>query len=89
MKVLKKADFSIVTGIDVRNTLKQKLGVDFRSYRILGACNPRMAHETIEAENTIETRLPCNMIVQDAGGGNTGVAAIDRSGRWRQYPTRP
>jgi uncharacterized protein (DUF302 family) len=60
MKVLKKADFSIVTGIDVRNTLKQKLGVGFRSYRILGACNPRMAHE-----------------------------AIDRSGRWRRYPTRP
>jgi uncharacterized protein (DUF302 family) len=60
MKVLKKADFSIVTGIDVRNTLKQKLGVDFRSYRILGACNPIMAHE-----------------------------AIDRSGRWRRYPTRP
>jgi len=76
-EALKKAGFGIITEIDVRETLKKKLGADFRNYRILGACNPRMAHEALEMEDKIGTMLPCNVIVQDVGGDETEVAAID------------
>ncbi|MBS0532365.1 MAG: DUF302 domain-containing protein [Proteobacteria bacterium] len=75
--VLKKAGFGIITEIDVTETLKKKLGVDFRSYRILGACNPAMAREALEIEDKIGAMLPCNVVVQDLGGGNIEVAAID------------
>ena len=51
--------------------------MDFRPYRILGACNPRMAYEALNIEDKVGTILPCNVIIQDAGGGNTEVAAID------------
>ncbi len=74
---LKKAGFGIITEIDVKETLKKKLGADFRNYRILGACNPRMAHEALDMEDKIGTMLPCNIIVQDVGGDETEVAAID------------
>jgi len=74
---LKQAGFGIVTEIDVRETFKQKLGVDFRNYRILGACNPRMAHHALTIEDKVGTMLPCNVIVQDLGDGRTEVAAID------------
>lgn len=74
---LKAAGFGILTEIDVKETLKKKLGADFRSYRILGACNPAMAREALETEDKIGTMLPCNVIVQDLGGGDTEVAAID------------
>ncbi|TSD83400.1 DUF302 domain-containing protein [Mycobacterium sp. KBS0706] len=76
-EALKQAGFGIITEIDVRETLKKKLGVDFRSYRILGACNPRMAHHALTIEDKVGTMLPCNVIVQDLGGGRTEVAAID------------
>lgn len=74
---LKAAGFGIITEIDVTATFKQKLGVDFRGYRILGACNPGMAREALEIEDKIGTMLPCNVIVQDIGGGAIEVAAID------------
>lgn len=74
---LKNAGFGILTEINVSETLKKKLGAEFRNYRILGACNPAMAHQALEIEDKIGTMLPCNVIVQDLGGGNIEVAAID------------
>ena len=69
--------FGVITEIDVRQTLKTKIGVDFRPYLILGACNPRLAHAALQLEDKVGTMLPCNVIVQDAGAGRTEVAAID------------
>ncbi|MGO9005143.1 MAG: DUF302 domain-containing protein [Beijerinckiaceae bacterium] len=76
-EALKNAGFGIITEIDVKDTLKKKLDADFRNYRILGACNPRMAREALEIEDKVGTMLPCNVIIQDAGAGKTEVAAID------------
>ena len=76
-EALKREGFGIITEIDVRDTLKKKINVDFRPYRILGACNPALAHEALEIEDKVGTMLPCNVIVQDKGDGNTEVAAID------------
>ena len=73
---LKAEGFGILTEIDVRDTLKQKLREDFREYRILGACNPSLAHEALKAEDKIGTMLPCNVIVQKADDGFE-VAAVD------------
>ena len=61
----------------MRQTLKAKIGEDFRPYKILGACNPRMAFEALQLEDKVGIMLPCNVIVQDAGGGRTEVAAVD------------
>lgn len=69
--------FGIVTQIDVKETFKKKLGIEFRDYRILGACNPSLAHEALAIEDKVGTMLPCNVVVQDVGGGNVEVAAID------------
>ena len=74
---LKKEGFGILTNIDVRQTLKEKLNVDFRKYRILGACNPSFAYKALQSENKIGTMLPCNVVVQDLGDGKVEVAAID------------
>ena len=76
-EALKQQGFGIITQIDVKQTLKQKIGVDFRDYLILGACNPKLAHEALGLEDKIGTMLPCNVVVQNAGGNNTEVAAID------------
>jgi uncharacterized protein (DUF302 family) len=76
-EALKRVGFGIITEIDVKKTLKDKIGADFRSYRILGACNPKLAHEALQLEDKIGTMLPCNVVVQDVGGGKTEIAAID------------
>jgi uncharacterized protein (DUF302 family) len=76
-EALKREGFGIITEIDVKKTLKEKIGADFRNYRILGACNPKLAHEALQLEDKIGTMLPCNVVVQDVGGGKTEVAAID------------
>jgi len=76
-EALKREGFGIITEIDVKKTMKEKIGADFRNYRILGACNPKLAHEALQLEDKEGTMLPCNVVVQDAGGGKTEVAAID------------
>lgn len=75
---LKQEGFGIITEIDLKDTFKKKINVDFRNYRILGACNPVLAHEALKLEDKVGTMLPCNVVVQDVGGGKTEVAAIDR-----------
>jgi len=74
---LKQQGFGIISEIDVGQTFKSKIGVDFRNYRILGACNPKLAHEALQLEDKIGTMLPCNAVLQDVGKGRTEVAAID------------
>jgi uncharacterized protein (DUF302 family) len=69
--------FGVLTEIDVKKTLKEKLNVDWKAYRILGACNPPLAHQALEAEDKIGTMLPCNVVVHDIGNGQTEVAAVD------------
>lgn len=74
---LKEQGFGILTEINVTATMKQKLDRDFRNYLILGACNPAMAWEALQAEDRIGTMLPCNVIVQQHDGGDVEVAAVD------------
>jgi uncharacterized protein (DUF302 family) len=74
---LKKGGFGIITEIDVKETLKKKLNVDFRKYRILGACNAQYAYQALLKEDKIGTMLPCNVIVQELADGKVEVAAID------------
>ena len=74
---LKKEGFGVLTQIDVQDTLKKKLDVDFRKYKILGACNPHFAYEALLAEDTIGTMLPCNVIVQERKDGKVEVSAVD------------
>jgi uncharacterized protein (DUF302 family) len=74
---LKKEGFGILTEIDMQATLKKKLDVDIRRYKILGACNPPFAYKAVQTESHIGLLLPCNIIVQDAADGKTEVAAID------------
>lgn len=74
---LKEQGFGVLTEIDVRDTLKKKLDVDFPAYKILGACNPPAAYRALQAEPHIGTMLPCNVIVRDVGGGQTEIAAVD------------
>jgi uncharacterized protein (DUF302 family) len=76
-EALKAEGFGVLTEIDVRDTLKAKIGVEFPSYLILGACNPTLAHEALRLENKVGTMLPCNVVVRDAGNDETEVAAID------------
>ena len=76
-EALKRQGFGIITEIDVKETLSKKLGVDFRNYKILGACNPALAYEALKAEDKVGTMLPCNVVVHETGDGKVEVAAID------------
>jgi uncharacterized protein (DUF302 family) len=77
IKVLKAEGFGVLTDIDVKATLKKKLDVDYKNYRILGACNPSFAYKALLAEDKIGTMLPCNVIVQEIDEGNVEVSAVD------------
>ena len=74
---LQEEGFGILSEINVHETLKKKLDIDFRKYRILGACNPPNAYKALQAENKIGTMLPCNVIVRELEDGRTEVAAVD------------
>jgi uncharacterized protein (DUF302 family) len=74
---LKAEGFGVLTEIDVKETLKKKLDVDFRKYRILGACNPTLAYQALQLEDKIGTMLPCNVLVQETDDGQVEVSAID------------
>lgn len=74
---LKKEGFGVLTEIDVKETLKKKLDVDFKKYKILGACNPGFAHKALQAEDKIGTMLPCNVIVEEHEDGTVEVSAVN------------
>lgn len=76
-EALKKEGFGVLTEIDVHKTMKEKLNIDFRRYKILGACSPASAYKALQAENRIGTMLPCNVIVQEIGDNQVEVAAVD------------
>jgi len=74
---LKEEGFGVLTDIDVSSTLKTKLGIDWRPYRILGACNPQLAHRALQSEDKIGVMLPCNVILQELANSEVEVATID------------
>jgi len=74
---LKKEGFGVLTEIDVKETLKKKIDVDFKKYRILGACNPQFAYQALQSEDKIGVFLPCNVIVEENENGEVEVAAVD------------
>jgi len=76
-EALKNEDFGVLTEIDVQATLKKKLDVDFRKYKILGACNPPFAYKALQAEDKIGLMLPCNVIIQETSDGSVEIAAIN------------
>ncbi|HJP68328.1 MAG TPA: DUF302 domain-containing protein [Sphingomicrobium sp.] len=85
---LKAEGFGILTTIDVQATLKSKLGVDFPSYRILGACNPALAHQALQIEDKVGTMLPCNVVVHSLADGRTEIAAIDPVASMQAIPNQ-
>jgi uncharacterized protein (DUF302 family) len=76
-EALKSEGFGVLTEIDVKQTLKAKIDVDFRNYRILGACNPKLAYEALQLEDKIGVMLPCNVVVQEVASNQTEIAAVD------------
>jgi len=76
-ELLKDEGFGVLTEIDVKDTLKKKLDVDFKKYKILGACNPNFAHKALQAEDKIGVMLPCNVIVEEHEDGKVEVSAVN------------
>ena len=76
-EALKSEGFGVLSEIDIHEKLKEKLGVDFRKYKILGACNPAYAYKALQKEDKIGVMLPCNVIIQEKPDGKTEVAAVD------------
>lgn len=76
-EALKAEGFGVLSEIDIQEKLKEKLNVDFRKYKILGACNPPNAYKALQKEDKIGTMLPCNVIVQEIGEGRIEIAAVD------------
>ncbi len=76
-EALKNEGFGVLSEIDIQQKLKEKLDIDFRKYKILGACNPPNAYEALQQEDKIGTMLPCNVIVQEIGDNQVEVAAVD------------
>jgi len=74
---LKKEGFGVLTEIDVKETLKSKIDVDFKKYTILGACNPHFAHKALQSEDKVGVLLPCNVIVEEHENGDVEVSAVD------------
>jgi len=74
---LKKEGFGVLSEIDIHEKLKEKLGVDFRKYKILGTCNPAYAYQALQKENKIGVMLPCNVIIQEEYDGTIEIAAVD------------
>jgi uncharacterized protein (DUF302 family) len=74
---LKKEGFGVLTEIDVKDTLKKKINVDFKKYKILGACNPHFAHKALSSEDKIGVFLPCNIVVEEHEDGSIEVSAVD------------
>ena len=74
---LSKEGFGVLTEIDVKATLKKKIDADFRPYLILGACNPKLAHRALTAEDKLGVLLPCNVVVQDKGADGIEISAMD------------
>ncbi|MGD9899203.1 MAG: DUF302 domain-containing protein [Calditrichaceae bacterium] len=80
---LKSVGFGIITEIDITNTFKTKLNVDFPNYRILGACNPVNAHKVLQHDDKAGTMLPCNVVVQEKTNGKTEISFIDPSASFK------
>ncbi len=76
-EALQKEGFGVLSEIDIHEKLKEKLDVDFRKYKILGACNPPLAHEALQIEDKVGTMLPCNVIVQQLDEKRVEIAAVD------------
>jgi uncharacterized protein (DUF302 family) len=76
-EALKDEGFGVITEVNMQEKLKDKLGVDFRKYTVLGACNPPMAYESLQVENKVGLLLPCNIILQELKPGQVEVASID------------
>ena len=76
-ELLKEEGFGIITSIDLKEVLKQKLDVDYKNYTILGACNPKLAIRALQSDDKIGTLLPCNVLVIDQGNQNIEIAFID------------
>ena len=76
-EALKQEGFGIISRIDIQEALKAKIGVDFRPYTILGACNPKLAYEALKIEDKVGTMLPCNVVVQELGPRQTEIAVVD------------